>query len=146
MFSLVNRLVGVVDDPDRMPRICERLLGLGVVEADIDVLIGRDGAVRLDSTGGTGWWHRMVRVSQYLLADQSTDYLIYDAALRDGRAVVAVHIRDRSLKPTATAILEEEGAHLMSFFGRIQTEQISAWRGEELVLPSFVPDRVDPNP
>ncbi len=146
MFSLVNRLVGVVDDPDRVPGICERLVALGIAEADVEVLVGPDGAARLDSTGGTGWWQRMVRVSQYLLADQSTDYVMYDAALRDGRAVVAVHIHDRSLKPGATAILEEAGAHLMSFFGRIQTEQISPWRGEELVLPAFVPDRIDPKP
>ena len=144
MFSLINRLVGVVDDPARTHRICERLLELGIPEADIEVLVGQEGAVRLDSTGGTGWWHRMVRVSQYLLADQSTEYVMYDAALRDGRAVVAVLIRDRALKPAATAILQEEGAHLISFFGRIQTEQISGWRGPELVNPSFVPDKVDP--
>ena len=144
MFSLINRLVGVVDDPAGTPRICERLLALGVPEDDIEVLIGHEGAVRLDSTGGSGWWHRMVRVSQYLLADQSTEYVMYDAALRDGRAVVAVQLRDRSIKPAATLVLEEEGAHLISFFGRIQTEEISRWRGPELVEPTFVPGSVDP--
>lgn len=144
MFSLINRLVGVVDDPAHTPRICERLLKLGIPEADIEVLVGHEGVARLDSTGGTGWWHRMVRVSQYLLADQSTEYVMYDAALRDGRGVVAVLIRDRSLKPAATAILEDAGAHLISFFGRIQTEEISRWRGPELVQPAFVPGPVDP--
>ncbi len=144
MFSLINRLVGVVDDPADTPRICDRLRALGIAEADIKVLIGREGAIQLDSTGGSGWWHRTVRVVQYLMVDQSTELVMHDAALRDGRAVIAVLIRDRALKPDATTILQQEAAHLISFFGRIQTEEISRWRGEELVQPNFVPGRVDP--
>jgi hypothetical protein len=42
-------------------------------------------------------------------------------------------------------VLKEEGAHLISFFGRILTEEITRWRDTELVRnPQFVPDRVDP--
>lgn len=144
MFSLINRLVGVVDDPEHVTGICGRLGALGIDQADVEVLVGQEGAVRMDSTGGTGWRHRIVRLSQYLVADQSTEFVMHDAALRDGRAVVAVLIRDRSLKPAAIEVLREGGAHLISFFGRIQTEEISRWRGAELVRPSFLPGRVDP--
>ncbi len=141
MFSLIDRLVAVIDDPVHAQEARRRLVELGVAMADIEVLVGEAGAERLDSTGEGGWWQRMVRVSQYMVADQSTELVVYDAALRDGRAVMAVRLRDRQLKPRATAILEESGAHLLSFFGRIQTEEISRWRGPELVHPPVMPDR-----
>lgn len=144
MFSLINRLVGVVDDPADTERIRERLQALGIPAEDIEVLVGREGAIRLDSTGGLGWRERLVRLVQYLITDQSTEYVMQDAALRDGRALVAVLLRDRSLKAPAVEVLKAEGAHLISFFGRIQTEEITRWRGKELVRPRFVPDRVDP--
>jgi hypothetical protein len=144
MFSLINRLVGVVDDPADTDRIRDSLLAIGIADEDIEVLVGQEGAVRLDSTGGAGLRHWAVRLTQYLIVDQSTEFVMHDAALRDGRALIAVLIRDRSLKRKAIGVLHEEGAHLISFFGRIQTEEISRWRGDELVRPAFVPKRVDP--
>ncbi len=139
VFSLIDRLVGVIDDPARAQSARTRLVDLGIPMADIEVLVGEAGASRLDSTGEGGWWQRIVRFSQYITTDQSTDLVMYDAALRDGRAVIAVRIADKSLKPRATAIVAEAGAHLMSFFGRMQTEEISRWRGPELVLPDMLP-------
>lgn len=144
MFSMINRLVGVVDDPADTDTIRDRLLAIGIPLEDIEVLVGREGAVRLDSTGGGGWRQRIVRLTQYLITDQSTEYVMQDAALRDGRALMAVLIRDASVKQTAIDVLKDAGAHLISFFGRIQTQEITRWRGEELVRPTFVPGRVDP--
>ncbi len=143
-LSLINRLVGVVDDPADTGRIGDRLQALGIAADDIDVLVGAEGAIRLDSTGGTSWWRRVLRVTQFMAVDQSTEYQMQDAALRDGRAVMAVLIRDRALKAPAVDVLRDEGAHLISFFGRIQTEEITRWRGEELVQPDVLPGRVDP--
>ncbi len=144
-LSLINRLVGVVDDPADTGRIGARLQALGIDEDDIDVLLGSVGTVRLDSTGGTSWWRRVVRVTQFMTVDQSTEYQMLDAALRDGRAVMAVLIRDRPLKEPAVEVLRAEGAHLISFFGRILTEEITRWRGPELVRPAVLPGRVDPS-
>ena len=138
-FSLIDRLVGVIDDPTQAQQARRRLVELGVPMADIDVLVGEAGAERLDSTGEGGWWQRIVRLSQYLSTDQSTDLVMYDAALRDGRTVVAVHLTDKALKQPATAVIQDAGAHLVSFFGRMQTEEISRWRGPELVLPDMLP-------
>lgn len=144
MFSLINRLVGVVDDPADVEPIRDRLLAIGVASDAIEVLVGTEGAIQLDSTGGTGWRERLVRVTQYLIVDQSTEFVMYDAALRDGRALVTVLIEDRADKDAAVTVLREGGAHLISFFGRILTEEISRWQGDELVRPAFLPDRVDP--
>jgi hypothetical protein len=102
VFSLINRLVGVVDDPADTDRIRARLEAAGIPAEDIEVLVGREGAIRLDSTVGGGWRQRVVRLTQYLVTDQSTEYVMQDAALRDGRALVAVLLRDRSRKSAAT--------------------------------------------
>ena len=139
MFSLIDRLVGVIDDPAKAQVARQRLVDLGIPMADIEVLVGEAGAQHLDSTGEGGWWQRIVRLSQYITTDQSTDLVMYDAALRDGRAVIGVRVTDKALKPQATRILEEAGAHLLSYFGRLQTEEISRWRGPELVLPDMLP-------
>ena len=144
MFSLINRLAGVVDDPADTDGIRDHLQAVGIPAEDIEVLAGREGAIRLDSTGGGGWRQRIVRLTQYLITDQSTEYVMQDAALRDGRALMTVLIRDGSPKQAAIDVLKADGAHLISFFGRIQTEEITRWRGEELVRPTFLPDRVDP--
>jgi hypothetical protein len=141
MFSLIDRLVGVIDDPTQAQAARRRLVELGIPMANIEVLVGEAGAERLDSTGEGGWWQRIIRLSQYVTTDQSTDLELFDAALRDGRAVIAVLLKDRTLKPQATTILAESGAHLLSFYGRIQTEEISRWRGPELVQPVMLPGR-----
>jgi hypothetical protein len=80
-----------------------------------------------------------VRLSQYITTDQSTDLVMYDAALRDDRAVISVRVTDATTKAAAIDILQQAGAHLVSFFGRLQTEEISRWRGAELVLPDMLP-------
>jgi hypothetical protein len=141
VFSLIDRLVGVIDDPPDAQAARRRLVDLGVPMANIEVLVGEAGAERLDSTGEGGWWQRIVRLSQLVTTDQSTDLEMYDAALRDGRAVIAVLLKDRTLKPQATTILTDVGAHLLSFYGRIQTEEISRWRGPELIEPHMFPAR-----
>ena len=139
MFSIIDRLVGVIDDPTQAQVARQRLVELGIPMADIEVLVGEAGAQRLDSTGEGGWRQRILRLSQYITTDQSTDLVMYDAALRDGRAVIGVHLVDKALKPRATQMLVEAGAYLLSFFGRLQTEEISRWRGPELVLPDMLP-------
>jgi hypothetical protein len=70
--------------------------------------------------------------------DQMPDFLTYEAALRDGRSVVAVRARDRPAMLRARAVLEPAGAHFMNFFGRFSTEELSRWRGPELDVPDYL--------
>jgi hypothetical protein len=117
------------------------LVDLGIPATNIEVLVGDEAVKHLDSVGEGGWRQRLIRLTQFVTTDQSTDLIMYDAALHDGRAVIAVLLKDRTLKPAATRLLKEAGAHLLSFFGRIQTEEISRWQGPELIQPPFVPNR-----
>lgn len=138
-FSFLNQLVGVVDDPTQAADAARRLVAVGIPGTDISLLRGEEGVRRIDSSGGQSWSARAVRVSQYLSTDQSADFVVYDAALRDGRTVVAARLRDRSLKPEAVEALRAAGAHFVNFYGRFQTEEIDRWRGPELVEPPFLP-------
>ena len=70
--------------------------------------------------------------------DQMPDFLTYEAALRDGRAVVAVRAEDRPTMLRARDILVVADAHFMNFFGRLSTEELSRWRGPELAAPDYM--------
>jgi len=138
-FSFINKLVAVVDDPADAPGLIRRLTEAGIAESDISLLRGEEGERRIDSTGSQSWSARAVRISQYLGTDQSADYIVYEAAVHAGRSVIAVHFKDRRLKPVAIDILKASPAHFINFYGRLQTEEINRWRGPELVLPDFLP-------
>jgi hypothetical protein len=66
------------------------------------------------------------------------DLVVYEAALRDGRSVMAVHARRMNDRERAKRALAAAGAHFMNFFGRIATEDVSRWRGKELPIPPYL--------
>jgi hypothetical protein len=70
--------------------------------------------------------------------DQMPDFLTYEAALRTGRAVLAVRVKDRRSMLAARDRLLEAGGHFMNFFGRFSTEEVVRWRGPELELPGYM--------
>ena len=76
---------------------------------------------------------------QFTLMDQTPDFLVYEHALLDGRAVIAVHVADRDRMLAAAAVLERHGAHFLNYFGRLSTEEVSMWRGEEAGDPRRAP-------
>jgi len=138
-FSFINKLVAVVDDPAEAPAIIRQLVQAGIPPADVSLLRGEEGERLIDSTGSASWSARAVRLSQYLGTDQSADDIVYEAAVHAGRSLIAVHFSDRALKPAATRVLREAGAHFINFYGRLQTEEVTRWRGPELILPDFLP-------
>ena len=81
---------------------------------------------------------RLVRAVQFMSMDQLPDFLVYERAIDDGRAVVAVRVRDRRRIPPVRATLERFGAHFMNYFGRLSTEEMSLWRGEEPAIPDVL--------
>ena len=138
-ISLANHLVAVFDDHPAAVTAARGLTGVGVPDSDIHLLRGEEGARAFDSDGHSGAWSRLSRLSQYFSSDQSSDYPMYDAAIRDGRTVLAVHLPDRTHKADAVRVVLEAGGHFINFYGRLQTEEIARWRGPELVLPPFLP-------
>lgn len=138
-ISLVNHLVAVVDDHPAAVAAARALTRAGIPDGAIVLLRGEEGERTFDSDGHTGRWLRLSRLSGYFSADQSSDHPVYDAAIKDGRTVLAVHLADRSRKADVVRIVVDAGGHFLNFYGRLQTEEIARWRGPELLTPPFLP-------
>ncbi len=129
--------MAVVDDPDRGDVAAERLVAAGLVSAeDVEILVGAEDAARIDGLGrGGGLMARAIRAVQFTTMDQMPDLYLYEAAVRDGRAVLAVRVRDRGRMLAIRDRLREDGAHFMNHYGRFSTEELTRWRGPELDVP-----------
>ena len=131
-----NRLLGVIDVPADATRAADALVGIAVAPEEIVVLVGEEGRDRLGRLGQhPNAFSRIVRALQFTLMDQTPDFLVYEHALLDGRAVLAVRVTEREGMLEAAAVLERHGAHFLNYFGRLSTEEVSMWRGEEIDIP-----------
>jgi hypothetical protein len=131
-----GRLLGVIDRPDAAWAAADALAAASIDPAGVTVLVGEEGLDRLGRLGSPpNPLSRVVRLFQFLLMDQLPDFLVYERAIRDGRAVVAVHLPDRDAMLRARAALERSGAHFLNYFGRFATEEVSMWRGPEPDIP-----------
>ena len=84
-----NQLLGVIDDPAVAERAVAALLAAGFPSSDVTLMspAAEQQPPRL--------WTRLVRLFQFMSMDQGPDFHYYEAAVREGRAVVAVRIRGR---------------------------------------------------
>ena len=91
-----NRLLGVIDRPADASAAVGALAAAGVAAGDVTVLAGEEGRDRLASLGSEpNLLSRVVRLFQFALMDQTPDFLVYERAILDGRAVVAIAVVDR---------------------------------------------------
>jgi hypothetical protein len=127
-----NRLLAVVDDPATAEAAVADLVAGGLAQGDVELLAGQRDAARLDGLGGAnGRFSRALRSVQFMTMDQMPDFLLYETALRLGRAVVVVRPRSAAERQAAIARLRVAGGHFMNWYGRLATEEISLWRGPE---------------
>ena len=132
-----RRLLTVIDDPARAREAAGALVAEGVPPGDVAVLAGTDAREQLATLGSRpNPLSRLVRAVQFMSMDQLPDFLVYERAIEDGRAVVAVRLTNRKRIPKARATLERFDAHFMNYFGRLSTEELSMWRGEEPDIPN----------
>jgi Ni,Fe-hydrogenase III component G len=131
-----RKVLGVIDDPAQAREAAAALVATGVRAEDVHVLVGEDGRRDLATLGSRpNLLSRATRVFQFMSMDQLPDFLVYERAIEDGRAVVAVHVADRTAMQTAREVLERFGAHFLNHFGRLSTEELSMWRGPEPEIP-----------
>ena len=134
-----HQLLAVVDDPASAPAAVDALVAAGISPADVTLLAGPDGAREMDGLGTAhGPFMRLLRIVQFTTMDQMPDFKLYEAALADGRAVIAVRVPRREDLVRARDILTRAGAHFLNYFGRFSTEEISRWRGPELDIPDYM--------
>ncbi len=134
-----QRLLAVIDDPARASEAAAALSQAGVAPGDVEVLAGADGRAQLAGLGSRpNPLSRLVRAFQFLSMDQLPDFLVYERAIEDGRAVLAVRVTDRNRIATIRPLLERFGAHFMNYFGRLSTEELSLWQGDEPKIPDVL--------
>jgi hypothetical protein len=134
-----NRLLAVIDDSAEAAAVLAELKTAGFADRDLEILRGEEGADRMDGTGEvSGWLGKLRRAFDFTLMDQLVDFATYERALRDGRAVVMVHVHGDAPKQGALQILKRHGAHFMNYYGRFATEEHGLWRGPEPDIPGYL--------
>jgi hypothetical protein len=127
-----NRLLGVLDDPAGADALVRDLAAAGFPGEAVEVLVGDAGRERLARLGARpSPLSRVVRVFQFMTMDQTPDFLVYERALLDGRAVLAVRAAGRDAMLPASEVLRRHGAHFLNWFGRFMTEELTLWQGAE---------------
>jgi len=126
-------LLAVIDDPAAAGPAAADLVAAGIPAGQVKVLVGATAQGSLaDLPTSRGAVSRLIRLVQFVTMDQTPDLRLYEAALDDGRAIVAVHGADRPSLLRARDILADHGAHFQNYFGRFATEELSRWQGPEL--------------
>jgi hypothetical protein len=134
-----NRLLMVLDDPDRAREAVRDLAAAGFGPDQVALLVGERGVDELRRLGGArGFLARLVRMFQFMSMDQMPDFVMYEASLRDGRAVIAIRPRNRQQMLVARDVIARDGGHFANWFGRFSTEEVSPWLGPEPSIPAYL--------
>lgn len=135
-----DHLLAVFDDPIEGRAVGAGLVAeLGLPPEAVRLLEGAEAAERIDGLGRShGPSVRLLRMIQFTTMDQMPDFRLYEAAIADGRAVLAVRVRDATLRRRVRERVVVAGAHFVNFYGRLYTEELVRWRGPELPLPGLL--------
>jgi hypothetical protein len=137
--SAVGRLLAVLDRADDADRAIAALTEAGIAPGRIQRLVGPADADALDASGGRrGLRGRLYRIIEFTWADQAPDFAAYEAALREGRQVLAVRVRGQDEVRRVADLIESMGGHFINHFGWFETQELARWRGKEPDLPGFL--------
>ena len=127
-----RQVLAVFDDRAAAERAVATLRSSGIAGGSIHIYNGAVDAERFDATGELhGIVARLRRVMQFSLMDQLPAMAWYEAALREGKIVVAVRTTSRAGTLRAVEALKSAGGHFINRFGRFDTEEFARWRGPE---------------
>ena len=133
-----GQLFAVVDDPREGAAALAELQRAGFAPDRLTLLRGEEGAARIDASGDRSVGARIRQLLSFTMADQMPDFAVYEAAVRDGRSVIAVRVADQAETARARGILRAHGAHFINRYGSWMTEELDMWRGPELDIPALL--------
>lgn len=127
-----RQVLAVFDDGTAAGQAIVAVVAAGLARDAIEGFAGAADAERFDATGARhGLLARLRRAMQFGLMDQLPALAWYEAALREGKAVVAVQTTSRPETLRVVEALKAAGAHFINRFGRFDTEEFARWRGPE---------------
>ena len=127
-----GRVLAVLDDRAAADAGAAAASALGIAQDRIERFEGAADANRFDATGERhGLVARLLRYMQFSLMDQLPAMAWYEAALREGKVVLAVRTRSRAQTLEVVRALKQAGGHFVNHFGRLSTEEFARWRGPE---------------
>jgi hypothetical protein len=127
-----GRVLAVFDAGEAAAAAATEARRTSVAEERIERFEGHADADRFDATGErNGLVARLLRYMQFSLMDQLPAMAWYEAALREGKVVLAVRTRSRAQTLEVVQALKQAGGHFVNHFGRLSTEEFARWRGPE---------------
>jgi hypothetical protein len=126
MFSLTNRVLGVVDDSRGADETIRDLDQAGVPDGSIETLRGGAGVERIDAHGEHGGhFVHLIRTLQSV-TPEGEQLLHYEAELVHGHCVVDVPAHDPAKRNQAVKILKAHGAHFINAYGQWTNEPFAS--------------------
>ncbi len=127
-----DRMLAVFDDPTAAASAAAAIAASGIADRDITILRGEEGATRLSGTGAAhGVVARTRRVVSFTLMDQLPDMAWYEAAVRQGAAVLMVRVRGGVKQAAVLDLIRRHDGHFVNYYGRFATEELVRWHGPE---------------
>ena len=122
MFSLSNRVLGVIDDAREADETVRDLDESGVPDGVVETLCGGTGVERIDECGEHG-----SRIARLIRAVESVNpegeqLRHYKDELEQGHCVIDVPVYDEARRNQAVQILQAHGAHFITAYGQWTAE------------------------
>ena len=135
----VGKVVAVFDRSEDADRAVDAIRASSPAGIEVERFAGADDADRFDATGQRhGPVARVLRTVQFSLMDQLPAMAWYEAALREGKTVLAIRTRNRATTLQVVEALKAAGGHFINHFGRAATEEFARWQGPEPNVSSLM--------
>ena len=135
----VGKVLAVFDRSTDADRAVDAVGALGLQSGAIERFQGAADADRFDATGQRhGPVARVLRTVQFSLMDQLPAMAWYEAALREGKTVLAISTGQRPAMLRVVEALKASGGHFVNHFGRAATEEFARWQGPEPNVSSLM--------
>jgi hypothetical protein len=121
MFSLTNRVLGVIDDAHEAAETVRELDQSGVSDGVVETLCGGSGVQRIDVRGDGSRIARLIRAVESV-NPEGEQLRHYKDELEQGHCVIDVPVFNEARRNQAVQILRAHGAHFINAYGQWTVE------------------------
>ena len=121
MFSLTNRVLGVIDDAREAAETVKDLDQSGVPDGAVETLCGGAGVQRIDVGGDGSRIARLIRAVESV-NPEGEQLRHYKDELEQGHCVIDVPVFNEARRNQAVQILQAHGAHFINAYGQWTVE------------------------